>query len=557
MNDERRTTNDGYNARTENREPRTEPALLFDRLRNRTVEANRNPHPPSPIPHPPSLGHFARVEPIVGASLRRARVALLGLPVGGPLVVYLAACGVGRWLWADERPPATDHRPLTTDASCGLFDLGDHDALRAYLLAQHGSALALEAVTLPPTEWAAAIQREPPDLVIAVGHAAEHALALEAATSAYIPMLLIAPPSHAMSCQAIVVFPGDEAQRAISNLQSPISNLQSWAWITAAPLCAGLARAILLRDTPFRRADLASLWAAGVRVMTVGGAHPLDIAWSTQQQSAIYNPQSAIFQTPPAPRGALLIAGLGSLGSVAAAHLARCAHTIVLADPDCVDVYNPARQAYPLAAIGRPKAQALRDELLAAGAAQVIPIDTALLDQRMIAALFEHYSITAGLVTTGTNADFAIARVLRALDVPHVVGRCYPRARYWEAIFVDGLRGPALDDLRGQLRTGPAPAPTPEQIAAYSDAGALEAEPATLIESGWAAAWLARQAAQLLAPAGLRERWLLELLAAGQTCLIGGVGVERTPDGPAYAVAHPGAIHAWGRASIRETTADL
>jgi hypothetical protein len=158
------------------------------------------------------------------------------------------------------------------------------------------------------------------------------------------------------------------------------------------------------------------------------------------------------------------------------------------------------------------------------------------------------------LVATGTGADFAIARALHALDVPHVIGRCYPRARYWEAILVDGRRGPALDQVRGHLRAGPAPAPTPEQIAAYSDAGALEAEPATLIESGWAAAWLARLAAQLLAPAGLRERWLLELFAAGQTCLIGGVGVERTPDGPAYAIAQPGEIRAWGRASIQGTT---
>ncbi|HET9221964.1 MAG TPA: ThiF family adenylyltransferase, partial [Roseiflexaceae bacterium] len=416
---------------------------------------------------------------------------------------------------------------------------------------QHGSALALEATTLPATEWAAAIQRQPPDLVIAVGGAAEHTLTLETATSARIPALLIAPPSDVTPCQALIVFPGDELPFPISLLPAPSSQLPSWDWITAAPLCAGLARAILLCDTPFRRADLAELWAAGVRMMTVGGAHPLDITWSLPHQSQIPNLKSPIFQTPPTPRGALLIAGLGSLGSVAATHMARCAQTIVLADPDRVDIYNPARQAYPLAAIGRPKAQALRDGLRAAGATEAIAIDTALLDERAVAALVERYAITAGLVTTGTDADFPIARALRALDVPHVVGRCYPRARYWEAIVVDGCRGPAFEDLRGYLRAGPAPAPTPEQIAAYSDAGALEAEPATLIESGWAAAWLARLAAQLLAPAGLRERWLLELLAAGQTCLIGGVGVERTPDGPAYAVAQPGEIHAWGRAAVR------
>jgi hypothetical protein len=506
---------------------------------------NRDPHPPSPDYHPSSDRHFARVEPIVGASLRRARIALLGLPTAAPLVAYLAACGVGRWLWADERRTTNDERRTAAET------------LESHLSAQHGAALALDAATLPPTEWVAAIRRDPPDLAIAVGGAAEHALTLEAATSARIPALLIAPPTDSAPCQAAVSFPGDEAQPAICNLQSAICNLHPWDWITAAPLCAGLARAILLRDTPFRRADLADLWVAGIRVMTLGGIHPFDVAWSAPQQSAICNLQSTIFQTPPARRGALLIAGLGSLGSVAAMHLARSAQTLVLADPDRVDIHNPARQAYPLAAIGQPKAQALRDGLLAAGAAQVIALDTVLLDERMAAALIERYSITAALVATGTNADFAIARALRALDVPHVVGRCYPRAHYWEAIVVDGCRGPALDEVRGYLRAGPAPTPMPEQIAAYSDAGALEAEPATLIESGWAAAWMARLAAQLLAPAGLRERWLLELLAAGQTCLIGGVGVERTPDGPAYAIAQPGEIRAWQRTSIRTTAADV
>jgi hypothetical protein len=210
-----------------------------------------------------------------------------------------------------------------------------------------------------------------------------------------------------------------------------------------------------------------------------------------------------------------------------------------------------------LAAIGRPKAQTLRDRLLAVGAARVVAIGERLTDERIVTTLIERYAITAALVATGTSDDFAIARALRACGVPHVVGRCYPRARYWEAIIVDGHRGPGLEDIRGHLQLGPTPALTPEQIAAYSDRGALEAEPATLVESGWAAAWMARLVAQLLMPAGLRERWLLELLTAEQTCLIGGVGVERTPSGPAYAVAQPGEIHAWGSDSIRETRAKI
>jgi hypothetical protein len=232
--------------------------------------------------------------------------------------------------------------------------------------------------------------------------------------------------------------------------------------------------------------------------------------------------------------------------------LAPHAGRLVLADPDLVEVYNPARQTYRLGDIGRPKALALRDQLERAGAQELVALPERLDDECAVEELIERHGVTAGLVATGTAADFAIARGLRARGVPHVVGRCYPRARHWEAIVVDGPRGPALNDMRGHLQLGPAPTPTPEQIAAYSDAGALEAEPATLVESGWAAAWLARLAAQLLAPPGLRERWLLDLLASEQTCLIGGVGVEPTEDGPAYGIAAPGQVVAYGRASINQ-----
>ena len=133
-----------------------------------------------------------------------------------------------------------------------------------------------------------------------------------------------------------------------------------------------------------------------------------------------------------------------------------------------------------------------------------------------------------------------LQRALERRAALEVLGEALPPGEIERALRVANRERRLGRDLRGHLRLGPAPAPTPEQLAAYSDAGALEAEPATLIESGWAAAWLARLAAQLLAPSGLRERWLLELLASKQVCVLGGVGVEQTADGAAYGVALPG-----------------
>ncbi len=428
--------------------------------------------------------------------------------------------------------------------------------------AQHGPALNLDVATLSPQAWAAQVRCDPPDLIIGVGLPAEWRRALDAARAAGVPALLVAPPTFERPCRACSVFPGDDLGLALrlTALESGVGAVSEppdpWGWATAAPLCAGLARAILLRLTPYRREDLEASWATGRRVLTLGGgADPLDVRWSAPAETPDARRAPAVFRTPPARRGRLLVVGLGSLGSVAATYLAPYVVGMVIVDPDRVDAYNPVRQAYPLAAVGQPKAQALGTGLQAAGLGDVVALEEALTDERQVANLVARYGITAALVVTGTAADFTVARALRACDVPHIVGRCYPRARYWEEILVDGQRGPALADLRGHLHLGPTPAPTPEQIAAYSDAGALEAEPATLVESGWAAAWMARLTAQLLAPPGLRERWLLDLLAAGRTCLIGGVGVERTADGPAYGITRPGEIRAWGQEHVCGTGA--
>jgi hypothetical protein len=483
---------------------------------------------------PPST-HFARVLPIVGASLQQAQVALIGLPRAAPIVTHLAASGVGRWLWAS---PAD----------------GSDARLQSYLRAQHGPALTLDVTSLPLAEWTAAIRTSSPDLLIAMGGALEQGGALKAIAETRVPALLITPPTDASPCQATVVLPGDPPPGELARPDPTPDQINMWGWATSAPLCAGLARAILLRDTPWRRTDLGELWHTGVRVLTLGDdTDPFAVCPSRLGQAATCEYAAPPFRTPPARRGTLLIVGLGSLGSIAAMHLTPYAANMVIADPDQVDAYNPVRQAYPLAAVGQPKARALREELLAAGAENVKSMEKALSEEQEVTALVTHYNVTAALVVTGTEADFAIARALRENNVPHVVARCYPRARYWEAIIVDGQRGPAFDDLRGHLSMGPTPPPTPEQNAAYSQAGALEAEPATLIESGWAAAWLARLTAQMVAPPGLRERWLLELLASERTCIIGGGGVEPTPDGPAYGITLPGVIHAWGREQIRST----
>ena len=60
------------------------------------------------------------------------------------------------------------------------------------------------------------------------------------------------------------------------------------------------------------------------------------------------------------------------------------------------------------------------------------------------------------------------------------------------ALSEEGGGGSSYEEVRQRVVAGPAPEPTPEEVAAYGAVGELAAEPATAMECGWAATWLAR-----------------------------------------------------------------
>lgn len=454
-----------------------------------------------------SHAHFARVEPIVGRSLRATELRVRGN--GEALVHLLAASGVARWQL--DGPPSGRAR------------------LRESLERRHGAALELSIRA--PDEGCA------PDLELLVGDS-------RGGSPTPYPRLAVAPPTATHGCRVAIAL-ADEALPPMA-VGGP---LDARAWCTAAPLVASLARALLLRGTEHRREDLDRLLARGVRrILFDAPEDPFEV-WVGERETPWPAPTRP-YVPPPLDRPALLVVGLGSLGSVAAKQLVGVVGTMVIADPDIVEPENPVRQAYPVAGIGFSKAQVLGQSLTGMGVSNVVALPHAITDGTQVAGLVNAFGIDGALILTGTDADFEIARVLRALDVRHVVGRCYPRARQWEAILVDGSRGASFGELRGHLRLGPLPPPTPEQRAAYSAEGALEAEPATLVESGWAAAWMARLMEALLAPPGHRPRWLVERLAVGASCLVGGIQVVESDDGPAYAIALPGQIRAWRRTQV-------
>lgn len=489
---------------------------------------------------------FARVRPMIGEALEHCTVFVAGAPAAGLLVDYLAACGVRRWVglagegWLGAQVERVRERfgdgfDITVKAIQSVAKIGGAELALVVDDAELAHKLPITLVRMAiftPTD------RQPCYVLLAL------------------PGERFALPDLAMK-KAIRRQPSSKpgtlwvASRKVSTFTG-----NGWDWQTAAPLVALAARSLLLQGTPFAMATWEDVWARGVRAYCVGGVgDPTGAMWELPGAEA----GQAGYRTPPVRRGTLLIAGLGSLGSVAALALAPWVERLVLVDPDIVETPNLVRQAYLHSQVGAAKASALAEMLQAAHPGLVCePIVASLSDEMQVEALLRDDGVRAALVTTGTHADFAIARALRAAAIPHVVGRCYGRARFWEGIVVDGEAGPSYEQVRRQVAAGPTPAPTPEEIAAYGAVGELVGEPATAMECGWAAMWLARLTAQMLTPVTLREGWLLARVAAGATCFVGGLvveqrvymGVMQGEEGAAYGVTVPGEVHAWSAAEI-------
>lgn len=459
---------------------------------------------------------FARVRPVIGDALDNCQVAVAGSAAAATLVDYLAACGVRRWL---------------------VWEGNDWiEGVATKVRARFGDTLGFSYRLVASLDELAAAH-----LALAVD-AAEVAQQLPTT----LPRLAICTPTGNGVSNAFWAMPGEALPVAEAG---DGFSADSWDWLTAAPLMAMLARALLLQGSAYRMRTWDEAFARGRRSYQVGTAHdPTVSAW--QRETA--QRQTTLYRTAQHRQGTLLIVGLGSLGSVTATHLAPQVDRMVLVDPDRIERSNLVRQAYGAHEVGQPKAEALARSLRAAypGMRCATVVD-ALVDETQAAELIRAHGVTAALVTTGTQADFAISRALRAAGIVHLVGRCYARARFWEGIVVDGAAGASYEQVRREVAAGPAAAPTPEEIAAYGVPDELVGEPATAMETGWAALWLARLMAQMMAPDGLREGWLLARLAAGATCFIGGVEVEPSEGGPAYGVQTPGQIHAWSIEQIK------
>jgi hypothetical protein len=553
--------------------------------------------------------YYARIVPVLGAGLRHARIAVCGVAAMAGAVERLAGCRAVRWWIADDAPLTPAH-PLVrgSGAAAGALagpalaaGLQAHNAWETGWEFRHYPALTPATQAMLAAAWRAA----PPDLLLGGGDAVTLATLAALARDLAVPALLVAHYAGAdPSAACLALLPGDGghgrdwpdlcAALGAPPLADPAAlpaTPAAWhAWTEANGLAALLARALLLPGSPPAAPALDRiLWRERRTVAVLGtAAWPWTVQYANLAVAGRRRAVSHQASDPPEHDATLsntqhsamclrhrcanstqhslsaLVVGCGSLGSLVARGLAASGAVgrMALVDGETVDAANPVRQFFHTDQVGQPKAAALAANLAAIRSGAWIAHAVHVGDDRAGLAAFRRLLRTewpdAVVLATGSHADYALARVLRRRGIPHLVGRCYPRARYFEIILVDGRRGPCFGCLRGHLYTGPAPAPTPEEVLRYdrpAPPGELQGEPATVVESGRAADVMTRLAAELARPRPRRALWLRDLLAHEQTCLIGGLTAEAVPgpDGDlawAYGVQVPGQVVAYGAAQV-------
>ncbi|MEW6731964.1 MAG: ThiF family adenylyltransferase [Acidobacteriota bacterium] len=501
---------------------------------------------------------FARIEPIVGNTLCSRRITLLAGMGSAYLLEYLVSCGVSQFniLVSDnerknkqqtEETIAELSKRLALEIKSSFYDL-DTNVER----------------------WAS---RES-SLFLGTGGEVEYELLREAVIYTGRPAIFYRTVAMEVGL-LFFLLPGEAIHIPDWVFAgSAWPNVDLFSELNLINVVANFAKGLLLVGTEYERRDIEKVLAGGARTLLVGHpSWPWTVLPIVLPSETPFTQLSELSAKPGSLAGhTCLVIGLGSLGSVAAATLARLGANLILVDGKEVAAANPIRQIYGFEDVGRPKAEACaawltrlcggqwhqesaashwiwrnQEQYFLGYQGQITPESDNL---AKLAKLIAEYRPEVALIATGTDNDRAISQLLRTSAIPHVIVSCYARARFFEAITVSRKDGPCYGCVRGHLHLGTRPSLTPEQQARYiSSDHELNAEPATRIETARAADLAAQIVYGLLRPEA--AAWLTRACAEEQTFFLGGNVVEAQPNGElAYGIEWPGEVRLYGLQDI-------
>lgn len=528
--------------------------------------------------------YYARVAKIVGNALEHQKISVFGYSHLAKAVELLASCGAVNFHFAKiNHDELVDFWQMvyalgfTAQSKQGLEISEYHKWLPAYLMSHNQFE----------DRWQFAHDDEnyKPTIVLGAGTLANCYKAYSDGQSKQVPAVIGLILNTGLVL-ASVVLPGKPFPW--SNLSLDIDSNKTNRYCDSLDLnnqIANLARAIMLDKTPWERSDLSNLIRQGRCDVLV--AHP---SWpwtakyfdfqneSDRQWFKSIEPKKFVKTKECLTGKTILIVGLGSLGSLLADNFRILGASVVGIDNKDVSIFNSVRQIYPTKMIGRQKAHALPmllsqkilmgEELnwpestqevfeTGFGIQQFIGLNTYISDDRAGQNQFEEivnsYKPDLVILTTANPAEFRMANVLRQKNIPHLIGRCYPRARWFEVTYIDGQNGPCFGCLQGHLYKGVVPTLTEEQMAAYDpmaqmpEEGMLQAEPATRIDTSRCSDAILRLTIQALNHETSRSSWFSKMIAEKRPCLIGGNTAEMQDDGQwSFGVTAPGGATLYG-----------
>lgn len=301
----------------------------------------------------------------------------------------------------------------------------------------------------------------------------------------------------------------------------------------------------LLKGTPFEQAEVSGFLEQH-KTLYFGNK---DWCWYPSVQK-----KPTVLEEIVKTEKTVLVIGCGSLGSVFAKNLAPLVSKIVLADAKKVSIFNPVRQAYRTNQIGCKKVKALAKNLDKGVKVVSLAKNYTFENIEEFKLLLAEHKPDLVVLATATTDEYYLAEVLWNRKIPHLSIRCYPRAKWFEVIFVKPDETPCFACVRGSIYTGFSPTLTPEQEARYDpnfDPSVLDSEPATKIDSARCADVATRVAYEFL-----REKpskWFSTLIKAQKNCLIGSNRVEKVNDDFCYGLSLVGQVVAYGLDDLKNT----
>lgn len=496
---------------------------------------------------------FARIKPIVGDALFERKVVIFGKSQMSLLMDYLVCCGVTNFELIES-----------SDQVLGrISDKAELPLVKALESISDRLELKINSQTWQPRNLENLVSQNF-DLIIASGNyeTFQQVKDLVKQSGKTGIFYFIAPNGSGLVIFLLPNRPIELPKELFSDKQpdNPFTQLH------LSNVVANYAKGLLLKGTKFARLDIESVVNNHQMLLVGHTTWPWAIkAITSLELPALFGNLQNIKHTIPNLRGKkYLVIGLGSLGSIIADSLLNLGASLTLVDGEKVESANPIRQLYRVSQIGMPKVNALAQRLNSLSQ-EIFSIDKdwPYKEQTIISCemaispdnleefekLIELYKPDVAVVATGTGNDRIISQSLFARQIPHVVVSCYARARFFEAIVVDGKGSPCFGCMRGHLYLGKTPSLTPEQKARYvSTDNDLAAEPATRIETGRAADLATHIAYGLM---NLDDcPWLARALREEQTFFLGGNTAETQNGEWAYTIEQPSEVKLFGLSDI-------